>query len=244
MRKGNKLYFRLVIFLGLAACSLSIVQLCRITHSPYTKAEASPDGTGKFYMGREIAGMISGHGAIEWLERHDREQTEKPRAVINALALKPDDVVADIGAGSGYFTFRIAPLVPEGKVYTVEIGPEMIDHLEQKKRDLDLQNVIVQRGQIDAAGLADNSVDVAFMVDAYHEFSHPREMMRSIVRALKADGRVVFVEYRGEDPQLPIKPLHKMTVNQLRKEMKAAGLVWIKTIDVLPSQHISIFMKN
>lgn len=242
--KDKKIFFRLVLFFGITACVVSSIQLCQTARSPYSTKDASADGTGKFYMGREIAGMISGHGAIEWLERNDREQTEKPQAVINALALKPDDVVADIGAGSGYFTFRIAPLVPKGKVIAVEIGPEMIEHLEQKKAFLKQENVIVQRGQMDTSGLAANSVDVAFMVDAYHEFSHPKEMLKSIVRSLKADGRVVFVEYRGEDRELPIKPLHKMTVNQLRKEMDAAGLKWIQTIETLPSQHITIFKQK
>jgi len=242
--KFKHLILRLVLILGLTAGAVSIVQLYHAAHTPYHHAEPSADGTGKIYMGREIAGMISGHGAIEWLERNDREETEKPRVVIDALGLKPDDVVADIGAGSGYFTFRIAPLVPRGRVYAVEIGPEMLDFLEQKKKELGLNNVIVQPGQIENAGLARGSIDIAFMVDAYHEFSHPREMMKSIVRALKPGGRVMLVEYRGEDPQLAIKPLHKMTVDQLKKEMAAAGLKWLNTNNELPSQHISTFIKQ
>lgn len=242
--KPNHFIFRLVLILGLTAGAASIVQLYHAAHAPYHHAQASADGTGKFYMGREIAGMISGHGAIEWLERAGREEAEKPRVVIDALGLRPDDVVADIGAGSGYFSFRIAPLVPQGRVYAVEIGPEMLEFLEQKKKELGLNNVIVQPGQIDDAGLARGSIDIAFLVDAYHEFSHPREMLASIVRALKPGGRVMLVEYRGEDPGLPIKPLHKMTVEQLKKEMAAAGLKWLNTNNELPSQHISTFIKQ
>lgn len=239
----NKLFLKVMFALGLSACVVLIVQLYNTPQQPYTFSTASTDGTGKFYMGREIAGMISGHGAIEWLERNDREETEKPQVVIKSMGLKSTEVVADIGAGSGYFTFRIAALVPQGKVYAVEIGPEMLDYLERKKQELRIENVIVQPGEVDDTRLPAGSIDIAFMVDAYHEFSYPREMMRSIVRALKPGGRVIFVEYRGEDPDLPIKPLHKMTIDQLKKEMNAVGLRWTSINNELPSQHISTFIK-
>ena len=165
----------------------------------YQYGDASSDGIGKFYMGREISSMIEGHGAIRWLERADREASEKPDIVIAEMHLKPDTVVADIGAGSGYFTFRIAPQIQQGKIYAVEIGKDMLDFLNTKKAEMGATNVVVHEGLPSDTQLPGNTIDIAFMVDAYHEFSHPREMMESIVQALKPGGRVVFVEYREKN---------------------------------------------
>lgn len=214
-----------------------------VEQTPYSFGPASFDGIGKFYMGREISDMIAGHGAIRWLERADREQSEKPAVVIAELDLRPDSVVADIGAGSGYFTFRIAPLIPRGKIYAVEIGPDMLAYLKTKTVEAGIDNVVVHEGTPSDTRLPAGKLDVAFMVDAYHEFSHPREMMESILTALKPGGRVVFVEYRGEDPQIPIKPRHKMTVAQLTKEMNALGLVKVRVNTDLPTQHITTYRK-
>lgn len=221
---------------------VALLLLCSATasfsSSYYTQGEKSYDGTGKFYMGREISDVIGGHGAIEWLERREREDEEKPQLVIDALNLKPTDAVADIGAGSGYFTFRISPMVSKGKVYAVEIGQVMIDFIDKKKADLGLNNVETILGTVEDTRLPEGAVDVALLVDAYHEFSHPREMMESLYKALKPGGRVFLVEYKGEDPQIPIKPLHKMTVEQVKKELSEVGFVWIKTYNTLPFQHI------
>lgn len=210
--------------------------------STYTHGAPSPGGTGKFYMGREIS-QVMGHRGADWLERPSRERDEAPDSLVERLGLAPGDVVADIGAGSGYFTFRIAPLVPEGAVFAVDIQPEMLDIIRERMRERGEDNVVPLLGAVDDTRLPADSVDVALLVDAYHEFSHPREMMESIVRALRPGGRVVLVEYRGEDPSIPIKPLHKMTQDQARTELSAAGLVWVDTLEFLPRQHVMIFEK-
>lgn len=202
----------------------------------------SPDGIGKFYMGREIA-IVMGHQGAPWLERSSREIEEQPSKVVNALDLKPTDVVADIGAGTGYFSFRIAPLVPQGKVLAVDIQPEMLDIINFLKKEQNIANVEPVLGGISSPNLPDESVDLALMVDAYHEFEYPREMMEGIVRALKPNGRVVFLEYRGENPFILIKALHKMTQKQVRKEMSAVGLQWLETKNFLPQQHLMVFQK-
>lgn len=202
----------------------------------------SPDGIGKFYMGREIA-KVMGHEGAGWLERPNRETEEKPSRVVNALDLKPTDVVADIGAGTGFFSFRISPLVPEGKVLAVDIQPQMLEIIDLLKKERNITNVEPVLGEVSDPNLPTSSVDLALMVDAYHEFAYPREMMEEIVRALKPGGRVVLVEYRGENPFIFIKALHKMTQKQARKEMSAVGLVWLETKDFLPQQHFMVFQK-
>jgi len=208
----------------------------------YTSKEPSRDGTGKVYMGREIAQTVSSH-AISWLERRDREAEERPALVMENLGLKPGDVVADIGAGSGYFTFLLAPLVPQGRVIAVDIQQEMLDFVEGRKKLKQAANVETLLGTIEDTHLPEGEVDLVLMVDAYHEFSHPREMMESIVKGLAPGGRVVFIEYRGEDPKVPIKPLHKMTVKQITREMAAVGLEFVEVRDFLPIQHFLVFHK-
>jgi ubiquinone/menaquinone biosynthesis C-methylase UbiE len=186
-----------------------------------TRAVHDPDGIGKFYMGREIA-RVMGYQGAEWLERPERIEEERPDQVVEQMKLKPADVVADVGAGTGYFSFRIAPQVKQGKVFAVDLQPEMLAIIEKRKKELKADNVVPLRSAETDAKLPENSVDVALMVDVYHEFSFPREMMLSVVKALKPGGRVVQIEYRGEDPDVPIKRLHKMTVAQCRKEMADA----------------------
>jgi precorrin-6B methylase 2 len=227
-------------WLVICACSIG----CWISPPGFAAsiANASPDGIGKFYMGREIA-KVMGHTEAMWLERSTRDVEEKPTLVIQSLNLKPTDIVADIGAGTGYFSFRIARLVPKGRVLAVDIQPETIDMLSFLKKDKKIRNVEPVLGTETSPNLPANTVDVALMVDAYHEFNHPREMMTDIVKALKPGGKIVLVEYRGENPFIPIKGLHKMTQKQVKKEMAAVGLKWVKTQDNLPQQHILIFTK-
>jgi SAM-dependent methyltransferase len=208
-----------------------------------TRANHDPDGIGKFYMGREIARVMGWQGA-GWLERPERIEEEQPDKVVEQMKLKPADVVADVGAGTGYFTFRFAPRVKDGKVYAVEIQPEMLAIIEKRKKELKAGNVVTVRGTETDAKLPESSIDVVFFADVYHEFAYPREMMESIVKALKPGGRVVQIEYRGEDPDVPIKRVHKMTVAQCRKEMAAVGLVWKETKDFLPQQHFIVFEKR
>jgi len=202
----------------------------------------SPDGIGKFYMGREIA-QVMGHQGAMWLERPSRETEEQPNLVVNALNLKPTDVVADIGAGTGYFSFRIAPLVPQGKVLAVDIQPQMLDIIDSIKKERNITNVEPVLGSVTDPNLPTSGVDLALMVDAYHELAYPIEMMEGVVRALKPGGRVVLVEYRGENPFIFIKALHKMTQKQARKEMQAVGLQWLETKSFLPQQHFMVFKK-
>ena len=206
------------------------------------KAFHNRDGIGKFYLGREIA-KVMGHQEFLWLERPSRESEEKPSAVIEALNLQPTDTVADIGAGSGYLSFRIAEKVPQGKVYAVDVQPEMlniIDFLSQENPSLPVTPIL---GSETSPNLETSSINLALMVDAYHEFTYPQEMMEGIVKALKPKGRVVLVEYRKENPLIAIKAVHKMTQRQVKKEMKAVGLEWVTTEEFLPQQHYLVFEK-
>ena len=208
----------------------------------YTQKKPTRDGIGKVYMGREISHTVSSH-AIRWLERPDREDEENPSRVMAQLELEGDETIADIGAGSGYFTFMMAPHVPKGKVIAVDIQQEMLDFLEGKRKLKKAANVETLLGTIEDTKLPENSTDLVLMVDAYHEFSHPREMMESVVKGLKPGGRVILLEYRAEDPTVPIKPLHKMTVLQVKAEMKAVGLEFAELRDFLPTQHFLVFKK-
>ncbi len=199
-------------------------------------------GIGKFYMGREIS-FVMGHQAAQWLNRPGRVQEEMPDAVVENMNLAEDHVVADIGAGSGYFSFRIAKKVPNGKVLAVDIQPEMLALIEEAKQRDGVDNIEGVLGQIDDPNLPANSIDAAIMVDAYHEFSHPFEMINGIYSALRPGGRIFLLEYRGEDASVPIRPLHKMTEEQVVKEMGVFGLEWTDTLDFLPWQHMMIFTK-
>lgn len=203
-----------------------------------------PDGIGKFYQGREIA-HVMGHQAADWLERPEREQEEKPGLLLEALKLKPGQAVADIGAGTGYYTRRLARKVGEkGVVYAVEIQQEMLDILTNKMAEINIYNVKPVLGTITDPKLPVGGVDLILMVDVYHEFDHPHEMTKAMIKSLKPDGRIVFVEFRGEDPNVPIKPLHKMTEAQVRKEMSAFPVEWVETSEVLPIQHIIVFRRK
>lgn len=206
----------------------------------YRLGNASRDGIGKFYQGREIA-QVMGHLGASWLERPEREREERTDLLLKALNLKPTDVVADIGAGTGFFTFLMAPEVPKGKILAVDIQPEMIDYLNEGKAKRHATNVQAVLGTESDPKLPAGSIDLAILIDAYHEFSYPREMMQQIAAALKPGGRVALVEYRAEDPNVPIKELHKLSVAQATKEMKVVGLKLLTNDDRLPQQHIMFF---
>ncbi|SOD93590.1 class I SAM-dependent methyltransferase [Spirosoma fluviale] len=212
------------------------------TTAVYQFKDASRDGIGKLYQGREIA-QVMGHLGASWLERPEREREERTDLLLKALSLKPTDVVADIGAGTGFFTFLMAPKVAKGNVLAVDIQPEMIEYLNEGKAKRKITNVQPVLGTESDPKLAANSIDIAILIDAYHEFSYPREMMGHIAAALKPGGRIVLVEYRAEDPNVPIKELHKLSVAQATKEMKAIGLKLLKNDDRLPQQHIMFFGK-
>lgn len=212
---------------------------------PYEQRQASRDGTGKIYMGREIS-KVMGHQAINWLERPEREGEEATSSVVEAFKreLAPDAVVVDVGSGSGYYTFRLAKLVPQGRVIGVDIQPEMVAWLAQKAQQTGVGNVVSHLGKIDDVQMKAGGVDAVVMVDAYHEFSHPNEMMQSIVHALRTGGRVYLLEYRAEDPSVPIKPLHKMSEAQCIREMAVVGLRHVETRGFLPWQHFMVFEKQ
>ena len=208
------------------------------------RKDHDPDGIGKFYLDREIA-HVMGHQGADWLERPEREEEEKPGLLIVALKLKSGDAVADIGAGTGYFSWRLAKAVGQtGVVFGVDIQQEMLDLLAKKMTERKVANVKPILGSISDARLPDHAIDLVLMVDVYHEFSHPFEMMQSICRSLKPGGRVAFVEYRLEDPSVPIKRLHRMSEAQVRKEAELHALEWVETIKVLPRQHIVVFRKK
>ena len=209
----------------------------------YKQRTPSRSGIGKFYMGREIS-RVMGHQGAEWLERPEREHEEMPNVLVELLKLKEGDVVADIGVGTGYIARRISPKIGEtGTVYGVDIQQEMLDLLAEKMAESGITNVKGVLGTITDPKLPPESVDLVIMVDVYHEFSHPYEMMQNICRALKTGGRVTFVEYRAEDRSVPIKRLHKMSELQVIKEATPHPLVWVETLDDLPWQHVIIFEK-
>ncbi|MDX2096508.1 MAG: class I SAM-dependent methyltransferase [Leptolyngbyaceae cyanobacterium bins.59] len=236
-----------LLLVGFISLSLPLSTLAApVTPAPSfyeMRAVPSGDGIGKVYLGREIA-QVMGHQGAGWLERSSREREEQPQRVVEALRLKPTDVVADLGAGTGYFSFRMAPLVPQGQVLAVDIQPEMIEILTFLKQEKNIANVQPVLGTETDPNLPPSSIDLALMVDAYHEFAYPHEMMEGIVRALKPGGRVALVEYRGENPFVPIKRLHKMTQGQVRKELEAIGLTWQETQEFLPQQHFMVFAKK
>ena len=205
----------------------------------YVYRQPSPGGTGKFYFGREIAAIMDASGS-DWLERASRPDEEHTDSIVEAMQLKHDMVVADIGAGTGYYTFRVAKLVPDGKVYAVEIQDELIEMLARKK----VANVEVVRGDTLGVNLPANTIDLAFLVDVYHELLWPREIIQSISRSLKPGGKILLIEYRGEDPNVRIKPLHKTTVAQLAREMMANGFVLDKRIETFPIQHFLLFRQR
>ena len=241
-----KLY--IIILVGLLGvfclgCTLEPTAIANSGEIYQQRSIHDPDGIGKFYMGREIA-QVMGHRGAGWLERPSRETQEQPATLINSLDLQPTDIVADIGAGTGYMSFRLAPLVSLGKVLAVDIQPEMIEIMEFLKQENKIENVETILGTATNPNLPESTVDLALMVDAYHEFEYPREMMAGIIQGLKVGGRVVLVEYRQENPLIMIKPLHKMTQKQVKEEMQVVGLVWRETKDVLPEQHIIIFEKT
>lgn len=210
------------------------------TQGPYELKPASPDGIGKFFHGREIA-HVMGHPGIGWLERENREDEEAPSKALAMMELVPSAVVADIGAGSGYYSFRIAPKIPLGKVMAVDIQQEMLDFLKKRSAELGITNVVPHLGKMDGIELPEATLDAALMVDAYHEFSEPAEMLASIFKALKPGGRIFLLEYRAEDPKVPIKPLHKMTEAQARLEFEAAGFQFVANKPGLPWQHFLVF---
>lgn len=240
----SRLLITLALGGALCACNAtsSDTTLSPEVAAAYETVRPSRDGIGRVYMGREIS-HVMGHLGAGWLERPTRQQEERTDLLLDALPLEPDDVVADIGAGTGYFTFPMATRVPEGRVLAVDIQQEMLDIIEARIAEGAPANVEPVLGREDDTRLPADAVDLILIVDAYHEFSFPLQMGRSMARALKPGGRLVLIEYREEDPSVPIKPLHKMSEVQARREMAAIGLEFERNDTFLPQQHFLVFRK-
>lgn len=227
-------------------CLASVVQAEEPKKPRYeTRRDHDPDGIGKFYLNREIA-HVMGHQAAGWLDRPEREKEEDPTKLIKALDIKPGMTIADIGAGSGFHTFRMAPLVGEkGKILAVDIQQEMLDIMNARSKKQKVKNVETILGTETDPKLPAGKVDLMILVDVYHEFSHPYEMTEKMVAALAPGGRIAFVEFRLEDAKVPIKLVHKMSERQVMLEMEQfPAISHLKTDKSLPWQHIVLFEKK
>lgn len=209
----------------------------------YTYTGGDPNGIKKWYMGRQIAQVMTHYG-IDWLERPEREMEENSTLLIKNLNLKAGMQVADIGAGSGYYSRLISKYIGNGKVYAVDIEPEMVAFLQEKNKQEKISNITTVLCKEQTVSLPAESMDMMLLVDVYHEFSYPHEMALSMYKSLKPTGKLVLVEYRTEDDAAPIKPIHKMSEAQAVKELKAAGFKLEKNIKNLPWQHCMVFVKE
>jgi ubiquinone/menaquinone biosynthesis C-methylase UbiE len=235
--------FTLLLSLSLQRCGSSGAATPVAADTAYTYKTPHRDGTGKVYLGREIAHVMSASGA-GWLERSTRQEEEDADAAIAALPLAAGSTVADIGAGSGYYTFRIARRVPQGRVYAVEVQDEFVASLQARARQEGASNVTVVNGGEQSPNLPESSIDLAIMVDVYHELAYPREMLQALYKALRPNGQLLLLEYRAEDPSIPIKELHKLSVAQARRELAASGFELAQNGRFLPIQHYLLFRKK
>lgn len=198
----------------------------------------------KTYLGRRIAETM-GYGGAQWLIRQNREDEERSSDVMKQLELKPGMVVCDLGCGNGYYSLMMAKEVaPDGKVLAVDIQPEMLHLLELRAKELGTDNLEPVLSSVINPNLPANSIDLLLMVDVYHEFSHPEQMLAGIRQSLKDDGLVALAEYREEDRNVPIKPLHKMSKRQIMREYQANGFQLAKQYDGLPWQHLMFFERD
>jgi ubiquinone/menaquinone biosynthesis C-methylase UbiE len=229
----------IVFFLALTwAVSLTTVA------NPQDRPSPTTDITPKTYKGRVIAPAMSYQGA-GWLERRDRETTEQPEKVLDALTIKSGSTVADIGAGTGYFSLRLAQRVgPQGRVLATDIQPQMLAFLKDNMRAAGIHTIDLILSTPTDAKLPANTLDLALMVDVYHELAYPEETILQVHSALKSAGRLVLVEYRGEDASVPIKPEHKMTLAQVRAEIEPLGFQVQEVLEFLAYQRIIVFVKN
>jgi SAM-dependent methyltransferase len=240
---------RVILLLSACLALLSCPALAEPAIDPASlyekRAEHDRNGIGVFYMGREIA-HVMGHQAADWLERPEREAEERTDLLVEALKVRPGEIVADIGSGSGYISRKIAKkITPGGFVYGVDIQPEMLELLAKRMAMFRIDNVKPILGTTTDPKVPAASTDTMIMVDVYHEFDRPYEMVRSMIAGLKPGGRLVFVEYRKEDPTVPIKEVHKMSEAQVKKEMGIhPEMEYAETIGVLPRQHIIVFRKK
>ncbi|WP_396637548.1 class I SAM-dependent methyltransferase [Maribacter sp. R77961] len=232
----NRIPQFLVLFLLLVTSSLAAQE------NRYSFEEGDRSGIGKRYMGREIA-HVMGYQGMSWLERDERETEENTSTLLKNMNISKTDDIADIGAGSGYHVFKMATMATQGTIYAVDIQEEMLTAMRNKKSEGKFANVSLVKGSEKSVNLKPNSVDKVLIVDVYHEMSFPYEMMTSLKKAMRPNGKLYLIEYRSEDPNVPIKRLHKMTEAQAIKEMKAVGLVLEENLTNLPWQHCMVFVK-
>ena len=238
-----KKYTVLLLLLNILLFSNKSLAQNNTNDQKYIYKKGDYNGIGKWYMDREIA-YVMGYEGIGWLERSEREKEENVSKLIQNMGIKPNDTIADIGAGSGYHVFRIAPIANKGMVYAVDIQTEMLMTIENIKETSKIKNIKTILGSEESVYLPEKSVDKILMVDVYHELSFPIEMITSIKSALKPEGELFLIEYRAEDPNVPIKKIHKMSEKQAVKEMNAAGFKLKRNINNLPWQHCMIFVKK
>lgn len=219
------------------------VSVSSLGQDRYKIRTGDPNGINKWYMGRQIAQVMSHYG-IDWLEREEREREENTSLLLKNLAVKPGMFIADIGAGSGYHSVMLSKMVGSGKVFAVEVEPQMIAYLNKRIKQEKLSLIVPVLSTEQKVSLAENTIDMMLLVDVYHEFSYPYEMALSMRSALKPGGKLVLVEFRSEDMTVPIKTIHKMIESQAIKEFKAAGFVFDKNINNLPWQHCMVFTKQ
>ena len=239
MKKYLELSLLLVLLIPMADCHGQQSK----PDEKYTYRSGDPNGIGKWYMGREIA-YVMGFQGMNWLERPEREKEERTSVLLQNMNIQNDDVIADIGAGSGYHVFKMAGMAARGKIYAVDIQEEMLAAMRQKIEKGGVSNVDLIKGSDKSVNLPDSVVDKILIVDVYHEFEYPFEIMASLYKALKTDGRLYLIEYRKEDTSVPIKEVHKMSEKQAVKEMKAAGFILERNIANLPWQHCMVFIKD
>lgn len=228
------------IFLLFALLPLSLDSLGQ---GVYKLKSGDPNGINKWYMGRQIAQVMSHYG-IDWLERKEREMEENTSLLLKNLAVKPGMLIADIGAGSGYHSAMLSKMVGSGKVFAVDVEPEMIAYLQARIKREKLSQIVPVLCTEKSVSLPENTIDLILLVDVYHEFSYPYEMALSMLSSLKPGGKLVLVEFRSEDDDVPIKTIHKMSENQAIKELKIAGFKFEKNIGNLPWQHCLVFTKK
>ena len=233
-----------LLALPLTGCSQDPAQTAaKDSDGFYTYTDSNYDGIGKNYMGRDIS-YVMGHQGAGWLERKGRVQEERTDLLLANLPIKPGDNVADIGAGTGYFSLPMAGIVGDsGTVYSVDIQPEMLAIIEARSNDMGIKNITRVLATEKDPQLPADTLDLVLFVDAYHEFEWPREVMAGVYNSLVSGGKVILIEYRMEDPSVPIKRLHKMSENQARKELEALGFQFVSNLDFLPQQHFLVFEK-
>lgn len=241
MKTQYNFFVLMLLALSMTACGQTKRE--NKVEETYTFKDGDPNGIGKWYMGREIA-HVMGYQGINWLERSDREKEENTSQLLKNMNIQPGDTIADVGAGSGYHAFKMAKLASEGFIYAVDIQPEMLQAISVKQSEQQVNNIQTIQGSEKSINLDANSVSKILLVDVYHEFNFPKEMIESMHKSLTSDGKIYLIEYKAEDESIPIKEIHKMSEKQAVKEFKASGFKLEQNVENLPWQHCLIFVKE